>query len=684
MCFVIVALAAVFPEAVVQAQTGSSDMDTIEVRSSFRREELQSTSAVVLENRNIVERVYHTMQHILMQSPGVSFSEYGQQGTVGSIMIRGFSGGHGGDVGFYYDGIPLNDGGHADNYADPTVLIPIEIESVEIIKGPVSALYGRGNGAGTAAFQGIKRGDITRFLLRYGSFSSMDAQGIVARDDGQLHHVYAFQAYHDDGWQNNTKIDRFNVSGRWTYDVSPEFEVSLNLRASSGKWDEGNRSASWLDPKLAWDDGSGEGNLNGGHRDRYDARLFANYFLDRNSQVSFYFFATKLENNMAYFGWPAGWPYVTPIADGTLTGNDQTGKRTAYGTGLSYSQRSTVLGWHDLSFTIGTDYLREDQKRDQWRTRYPYGNRHFEHYTDTRSKLDTWSLFGEVNYRMTESLKTRLGWRYDRIWGTVETGPEHAAAPNLRASGKTLEIFSPKVGLLFEPFEKVSFYANYGKGFNIPGLGNIQYFTQNQLKPTIREQYEVGFRAVPLDWLELGSAVYLAETSDDIQTNPDTNDPENAGSTRRKGFETYVRMTPEKHLTMYADYAYQDARTVVNIASRHLEGRRLTSVPRHIFNAEVDYSPPDGFGARARFNWNADMMLRDDPTAAVNPVYRGENYGRLDLQASYRFSEKYKLSLDVLNATNDRPRQGVPNAQGHFLYWAVPPTTVHLTMQMDF
>ncbi|MDR2611348.1 MAG: TonB-dependent receptor [Deltaproteobacteria bacterium] len=678
------ASASLLPEHPASAQTGGADIGEIEVKSTIRREELQSTSAVVLENRDIIDRVYHTLQHVLMLAPGVSYSEFGQQGTVGTVRIRGFGGGHGGDIGFYYDGIPLNDGGHADNYADTTVLIPLEIESVEIIKGPVSALYGRGNGAGTMAFQGIKRGDITRFQLRYGSYNAMDAQGLIARDDGRLHHVYAFQAFHDDGWQDNTGMNRFNLSTRWTYDVSPEFEVSLNLRAAAGRWDEANMTPSWLDPKGAWDDGSGEGNLNGGHRDRYDARLFANYSLTPESQVSFYTFATKLENNMAYFdGWP-GWPGGAPPETGDETGDDQAGRRTAYGTGISYNRQTTVLGWHELSLTIGTDYLREEQKRDQWTTRYPFGNRHFEHFTDTLTRLNTWSLFAETNFQLTRSLKVRLGGRYDRLWGSIETGPDQDGDPNLRAAGKTLQIFSPKIGLLLEPVDWLSLYANYGKGFNIPGINNIQYFTQHQLKPTVREQYEAGFRATPLDWLETGAAVYLADTSNDIQRNPASKGLENAGSTRRQGFEAYARLTPAEDLTIYADYAYQDARTRVNIASPHLEGRRVTSVPRHIFNAEIAYSPPGGLGARARFNWNADMMLRDDPSNPVNPVYRGENYGRLDLQASYRFSEKYKLSLDVLNATGDRPRQGVPNDRGYFLYWAVPPTTVHLTMQMDF
>ncbi|MDR1607490.1 MAG: TonB-dependent receptor [Deltaproteobacteria bacterium] len=664
-----------------------SEIEEIEIRSAIRREELQSTSATVLSNKDISDRIYISPLYMLRQAPGVRINEFNEQGVASSIQIRGFSGGHGGEVGFYFDGIPLNDSGHADNYSDTTILIPLEIESIEVIKGPVSALYGRGNAAGTAAYQGIKRGDFSRFLIRMGLYKTFDFQGVVAKDDGKLHHVYAFQGYHTDTWRDNTNWKRLNLSARWTYDVSDNFEISLNLRAALAKWDSALQALSWLDPKKGSDDGSGQGNMVGGHRDRFDARLFMNYFINQNSQVSFYFFATSLENNLAefYYKSPVG-PnnnYVLNEQDG----NDQTGKREAYGTGLAYSYKGAIAN-RDFSLTVGADYLWEKQKRDQYRLHWGYGNKHFEHYNDTEYTLNTISFFGETNYQIIDKLKIRVGGRYDRLWGDVTFGPDHNASGIVGPShfnSKKMGFFSPKFGLLFTPTEIIEIYANYGKGFNIPGLNSAQFFSQHQLEFTEREQWELGFRASPFNWLDFGSVYYLADTSNDIQANPDKNDElENVGKTRRRGLETYVKFYPIQYLTISADYTYQDVKYRKNLASPHLNGRRYTSIPRHIFNAEVAYAPLEGWGGRATFNWNADMMLRDDPTAAIHQYYRAEDYGTLDMQVNYRFNKKYKISLDVLNVFNDRPRQAVPNPGGYFAYWPANPTAVYLTVEMEF
>jgi iron complex outermembrane receptor protein len=245
-------------------------------------------------------------------------------------------------------------------------------------------------------------------------------------------------------------------------------------------------------------------------------------------------------------------------------------------------------------------------------------------------------------------------------------------------------MFSPKAGLLFTPIDQLEIYANYGKGFNIPGLNNAQFFSQHQLKMTEREQWELGYRLKPFSWVELGQVFYLANTKNDIQTKLNSTELENAGKTRRRGVENYVKFFPIEYLTISADYTYQDVITRKNIASPWLEGRRLTSVPRHIINAEIAYEPLEGFGGRASFNYNADMMLQDNPRAEVNPFYKGEDYGTLDLQVNYRFNPKFKLSLDVLNVFNDRPRQGVPNQYGFFAYWPANPTTAYLTLEMEF
>jgi iron complex outermembrane receptor protein len=654
----------------------------IDVRATIQREELQSTSSVTLTNDDVYDRIYLSPLYMLRQAPGVRIREFGEQGVAVSIQIRGMSGGHAGDIGFYLDGIPLNDSGHSDNYSDTTILIPLEVESLEIMKGPVSVLYGKGNGAGTAAYQGIKTGNFTKLLIRGGSYNFYDASGIIARDQGKFHHVYAFQGFHtDNSWRENSEWDRTNLSARWTYDITDDFVVSLNLRAAVSKWNNSISSASWLPMEKAVDDGSGLGSGQS-HRDRYDARLWANWFITPESQLTYYFYATKLENNMGELSYPALGPGNQHVGDDA--GGDQTGKRNAYGNGLVYNYKSTILGDHDFSLTLGGDYLYEKQKRDEYTFLWGSGPTHQDHIVDMEFHLKTLSFFGEVMYEAIDNLTLRLGGRYDKIGGDVTTGPFHIDDPNMSAKGTDLGIFSPKIGVSYNPLDFLELYANYGKGFNMPGIGDMSYFTDHQLKATIREQYEFGFRLTPFYGLEIGSAYYLAGTTNDVQTNPETRKLENAGETKKQGLETYARYSPIDNLTLYADFSYQDAKYKVNPANRLLEGRRMTRVPRYVFNAEVSYEPPDGFGGRISYNWNGNMVRVDNPAAFFPRVYE-HDYGSMDNQMNYRFTKSFKLSLDVLNVMNERPVQGLSsNSSGYFTYSPVAPTTVYLTLDLNF
>ncbi|MDR3204659.1 MAG: TonB-dependent receptor [Deltaproteobacteria bacterium] len=678
----------IFGAEVLKAQEEDEKytLQEIEVKSFIRREELQSTGSTVLDNKDVADRNYISPLYMLRQAPGVAVREINEQGVASMVYIRGFNGGHGGEVGFYFDGIPLNDSGHADNYSDTTILIPLEIETVEILKGPVSALYGRGNAAGTAAFQGIKRGDFTRLLLRLGDYKTIDFSAIIAKDIGKLHHVYAFQGYNTDTWRENTNWKRLNLSTRWTYDVTDSLELSLNLRAAFAKWDSANQAFSWLNPKIGNDDHSGQGNMTGGHRDRLDARLFANYLINSNTQLSYYFFATTLKNNMAelYNKTPYGPNSNWVFGDDTTGNEDLVGKREAYGTGLSYNQKSLVLGNRDFSITAGVDYLWEKQKNDRYSLHWGYGNQHFEHFEDIEFKLNTLSFYAKTNLQILDKLKLRLGGRYDSMWGDFVYGfyNEEPIGP-IHYKSRTLSIFSPKAGLLFTPIDNVEIFTSYGRGFNIPGLTNSRFYSLHQLKLTVRDQYELGLRSSPLEWLDFGLTLYLADTSNDVYRDLITREYVNGGATRRKGLETYAKFYPVKDLTISANYTFQDVRYRKNPQNSYLNGLRYTQIPRHLFSAEIAYEPPEGFGGRASFYWNADILLQNDPTRTPS-VYKGEDFGTLDLQLSYRFLEKYKASLEVLNLLNYRPKPGVPNTDGYFAYRPANPITAFLALEMNF
>ena len=125
-------------------------LDEVVVRGEAINSNLQSTSATVIDNEDIVNRVYITPLDMVEQAPGVSIHQYKQGGTAANFVMRGFTGNsHGPNTAIYMDGILLNEG---DGYADTNVINPEEVERAEIIKGPSSALYGNYASAGTLSY----------------------------------------------------------------------------------------------------------------------------------------------------------------------------------------------------------------------------------------------------------------------------------------------------------------------------------------------------------------------------------------------------------------------------------------------------------------------------------------------------------------------------------------------------
>jgi iron complex outermembrane receptor protein len=686
-----------------QAARADSDMaiPEIEVRGAVRRDELKSTSATVLENKDIVDRKYVQPLDMMKMSPGTNIVQYGQSGVAPDAYIRGLQGSHGGQIGMYLDGIPLNDSGHNDNYIDSNVIIPIEIESLEIIKGPQSVYYGNGSAAGAMAFQSYKTGDFTRMSLRYGSYNDADVQGIIAKTDDKLSHVYAFQVYHTDGWADNSDWDRYNVSGRWTYQFTDQFSASLNVRAYKSDWNSAGYLSSLRNlPDTAWvDDGSGEGN--GGQRRRFDARLWANYLLNDESQLTFYTFATDLDNTRWGIDFPDAYYF-------DFFNTEQTNTRRAYGVGAAYNFKGE-LGSRETNFTVGLDYLREKATQEKYQLNWGDGRKRGVQSEDYDFVLNTVSLFGEASYQVLDPLQVRLGARYDHFTGSRNNGPKDAD-PNQHYNAPGANAFSPKAGLLLTPLDWLDVYANYGRGSKLSGLSNGDFFKEDP-PMTKFDQYELGYRLRPTDWIDLEMTYYFVNQFNEeiamlTAAGTPTGEYTYAGKTERSGLETSVSLRPWESWSLTANYTYQKAvykEMIGNLdewwnysagLAYDYAGRRMAFVPKHIANLKLAYAPDQGFGGRLNFRWEADIMLKDQPAYALdgspypynNRQSKGQNQGALDLQLSYKFDEKYKLFLDVLNLTDRRNYgfQGATADNGYYSYSIQPPRTFYLGLDVNW
>jgi iron complex outermembrane recepter protein len=641
-------------------------IDDVVVRGEAVSADLEATSATVLTNKQITGRIYITPLDIVSLSPGITIHQYKQGGTAANFIMRGFSGNsHGANTAIFLDGIPLNEG---DGYADTNIINPEEIERVEIVKGPSSALYGNYASAGSIAYYTKKHVDGSRLKLQYGAYDTYEANFVGGVSDSDWDQVYSVQTYHTDGYQDNSDWDRQNAAARITRHLTDNLNVRLSLRGFNSDWDAPgyiNQAQYDQDPSQAVSE------TNGGGKNRTAGRIDLDYRLNAESKALVYAWGYDQE----FWRWYAGDP--TGLAAGTNVGNLRDFHRQVYGTGASYNFLGTVLN-RELHLTIGADYMAEDIDRERWRLLSDTGREKGPKYWDYSIDMETISFYGQASYRVVEPLRLILGARYDQFAGDLV---DHLDNDN-KFSMEDQGIFSPKAGLILTVLDdRLDLFANYGKGFALlPGFSEQAAFKQSRWDPQERTQYEAGIRTRPTDWLKAELITYRLETNKDFIYDAVADEYDNVGETTRDGIEVQLEFNAFEYGYLRADYAFVDAKyDKYTLNGVDYAGKTLRGVPENIYNAEAGYDPPTGLGGRLNYHFEDGYCLDD-----AN-LFTSDSWDRLDAQVSFRFGSKaqYLAALDMVNLL-DNKYADYTSGTTNKTYSPGLPLSMYLTFTMDF
>jgi len=642
--------------------------DDVVVRGEVISKNLEATSATVLTNEDITNRVFVTPLDMVQLSPGISLQQYQQGGTASMFIMRGFTGcSHGSNAAIYMDGIPLNEGG---GYADTNIVNPEEIERVELIKGPISALYGNYASAGALAFYTKKKVNANQMKLQYGSYNTYEANfvGGFSTVDEKWDHVYSIQTYHTDGYRDSSDWDKFNAAVRSTYHFTDVLDATLSVRGFNSDWD----APGYLDketydhhPKHAVSD------VNGGGKDRLAGKLDLRYRITDESTLLFQLWTYDQE----FWRWYQG--NTSGLAEGTDSGNLRFFNRFVYGSGLSYNFLGEIAG-RKLRFTAGTDYMMEDIRRDRWRLRAGYGRTKGDQYEDHNIDMETIDFYAEANYQVIDHMRLILGARYDHFSGDLT---DHLLS-NKKDSMEDQNIFSPKGGLILDFLdERLELFANYGEGFGLIQGYSTAMFTQRHWDPQEITQYEVGLRTRPLDWFSGQILGFKLETERDFIWNPVTGEHENAGETTRDGIEVEVDFYAFDYGYLHADYAYIDA-TYDKYQSGGVsyDGKTMRGVPDTIVNLELGYNPSEGLGGRLQYHYQSGADMDDANTMT------GESWNTINANVFYRFGHKnkYMFAMDVINIFDEKYPAYESYWGGNKSYSPGLPLSVYSTFTVTF
>lgn len=264
---------------------------------------------------------------------------------------------------------------------------------------------------------------------------------------------------------------------------------------------------------------------------------------------------------------------------------------------------------------------------------------------DLKQKLELFGFYLQDQIVLTPELQLVLGARFD-------TGTQLYAnrQPGTRALSPEQEFFgaSPRVGLIYRPFEPLTLYASYATSF-APQTANV--LNVSNPRPETGEQVEVGTRIDLLPTLTLSVAAFRI-TRDNVAAS----DPVNTGFSvitgqqRSQGFEADLAGEILPGWNVIGGVGFLDARITEDRIFPI--GNRLVGVPNVSGSLWTTYEFREGW--LRGLGLGAGVTYVGQRFGDLTNSYTVGAYARVDAAAWYDFDERWRLSVNLRNLTDAR------------------------------
>ncbi|QYO67885.1 TonB-dependent siderophore receptor [Leptolyngbya sp. 7M] len=278
--------------------------------------------------------------------------------------------------------------------------------------------------------------------------------------------------------------------------------------------------------------------------------------------------------------------------------------------------------------------------------------------TDRFTTRDTLGVYVQDQITILENLKLLLGGRVDLFEETTDNRLTN------EETNQSDTAFSPRVGIVYQPIPPISLYAGFAQSF-APTIG----FAENgdAFQPERGTQYEVGIKADINEQLSANLAFY-----DLTRSNVTTPNPENptfsvqTGKQRSQGIELDISGEILPGWNIIGGYAYTNARVTEDNAIP--EGNRLFSAPEHSFNLWTTYRIQDGdlqgLGFGLGLYYVGERWADNANTAELPSFFRTDAaifYERDRFRAALNFRNLFDVEYYTSNfGSSDFVNRGLP------------------------
>ena len=564
----------------------------------------------------------------LIRVPGISAQDRTNQAQDPKISTRGFgarSNFGARSIRIYVDGIPLT---MPDGQGQPGIVDLSSIRSIEVMRGPFSALYGNSSGGVIQLL--TEKAPATPQINATAMFGSFDTKRQVLEATGTAENIEYFLStsnFETDGYRDHDSGQKQAATANFKVNISDATKLTALVNWFDQKAEDPlglTRTEAFSDPEMA-----------------APASITSNTRVyRRHTQAGFNLSHAFNENNtlnvMTYVGTRYNEQYLSLALPNAANANGRASMidRDFWGGDIRWDNKGTLFTM-PYNISLGLNYgkmndARLDINADNGVQR-PVGaaNRLNRVEDNIATNYDQY-VQGKLS--VTDNVDVHAGVRHTKVRMKVEdklTPPDNSGSVEYKKT-------NPVIGGVWKVTPTFNLYANYGKGFETPTFFELAFnstattATPNlALKPSESSNYEIGAKAFVADNTQVNLNIFRINTKDELvvaQNSGGRSVFANANDSKRTGLELSVDSQFDHNISTYFSYSLLNAKYDSDFYSNALpglieSGNRIPGTYRSQIYGEIAWKYlPLGFNVAFEGRHNSKVYI-DDLNTATAPSY---------------------------------------------------------------
>lgn len=564
------------------------------------------------------------------------------------------------------DGIPIRPMG-VFNHNALLELNQFTVSSIEVVKGPVSSIYGPEAVGGAINFisqrpTSIPTGKVGIQLDQFGYKRVQLGTGVKLGKFG--FYIGGLISDQTNSWMANSDYTKNSVNSRMEY----HFNDKTRLIGTFSYADYNSETAGSVD-SISFFTRSYQSTADFTYRKSMASRNRLTLERDWNeSSKSYFTFFNRFNKHGQNPSYGIRWTSGQSTARGEINSNDF----TSYGAIAQHAQKfrflnSKLLIGGMFDYSPNTYWSHQIDLSAQLRS----DGKSVERYTISKERPDikladydaiirNSAIYSQYDLEVLADLRVSLGLRYDLMSFSYDNYLDNSSG------SKKYQKVTPKLGLTYDLGNDIGLYANMSQGFAPPGLTAVFRKKPNtnpaefyyNLDPATFNNYEIGAWASLLkNRLYLETSLYRMDGRNEllnIRQADNSFDYQSAGKTLHQGVEYSIVIKPSDQLNFRfggttALHRFEDFLVSIKSADalKKLDGFEMPVSPRTTYNTELSYYP------KWFKNFRTSLELQHADNWYQNQVntIRYDGYNVLNMRIAYKL-KGIELFSNMMNINN--------------------------------